>query len=92
VAQDRSGREYDTHRMAPLLQARGRPVMSQKFLFNLDPVRFFLGSLAIGLAFGFPRYFGHWVYFPWFPNIIDSATMALLGLVLLWDVARSMRR
>jgi len=66
--------------------------MSQKFLFNLDPVRFFLGSLALGLAFGFIRYFDHWVYFPMFPNIIDSATMALLGVVLLWDVARKIRK
>jgi len=63
-----------------------------RFLFGIDPIRFFLGSLAVALAFGFPRYFGRWVYFPWFPNVLDSATMATVGAVLLWDVARSVRK
>jgi hypothetical protein len=66
--------------------------MSIKFLFGIDPVRFFLGALAIGLAFGFPRYFDRWVFFPWFPNILDSATMAAIGAFLLWDVARRIKR
>jgi hypothetical protein len=65
--------------------------MSQKFLFGIDPIRFFLGGLAIGLAFGFPRYFGHWVYFPYFPNVLDSATMAIIGAFLLYDVLRKVR-
>ena len=60
--------------------------MGKRFLFGMDPFRFFLGSMAVALAFGFPRYFGHWVFFPWFPNILDSAMMALVGIVLLSDV------
>jgi hypothetical protein len=62
--------------------------MSQKLLFGMDPLRFFLGSLAVALALGFPLYFGHWVYFAWFPNILDTVTMASVGVVLLWDVVR----
>ena len=66
--------------------------MSQKFLFGIDPFRFFLGSLAVALAFGFPRYFDHWVYFPLFPNVLDPMTMALVGAVLLWDVVRKVKK
>ena len=66
--------------------------MSLKLLFGIDPIRFFLGSLAVALAFGFPRYFDHWVYFPWFPNVLDSMIMAFIGAVLLWDVIRKVRK
>jgi len=66
--------------------------MSQKFLFGIDPFRFFLGSLAVALALGFTRYFDHWVYFPWFPNALDSITMLSVGAVLLWDVVRQVRK
>jgi hypothetical protein len=62
-----------------------------RFLNGLDPLRFFLGIVAIGLSFAFLRYFDHWVYFPWFPNVLDSATMAAVGFVLLYDVTRKVR-
>ncbi|HYB07593.1 MAG TPA: hypothetical protein VEB87_05515 [Nitrososphaerales archaeon] len=65
--------------------------MSQKFLLDIDPIRFFLGFLAVGLALGFLRYFDQWVYFPLFPNILDSATMAFIGIFLLWDVLKKVR-
>jgi hypothetical protein len=51
-----------------------------------------LGIVALGLSLGFLRYFDQWVYFPWFPNILDSATMALVGSVLLYDVIRTVRK
>jgi hypothetical protein len=43
------------------------------------------------LALGFLRYFDQWVYFPLFPNILDSATMAFIGIFLLWDVLKKVR-
>jgi hypothetical protein len=64
-----------------------------KFVINgIDPLRFLLGGLAIGLSLAFFRYFDQWVYFPWFPNILDSATMAIVGLVLLYDVVKKVQR
>jgi len=45
----------------------------------------------MGLSVAFLRYFNQWVYFPWFPNIIDSATMASIGFVLCYDVVRQVR-
>ena len=77
------------HRGIELMQ--GRHPMSTKSLFGIDPVRFFLGALGICLAFGFPRYFERCAFFPWFPNILDSATMAVIGAFLLWDVARRIK-
>ena len=55
-----------------------------KFLWGLNPFKYFLGVLAIGLAIAFPRYWNHWVYFPSFPNALDSMSMALVGTYLLY--------
>jgi len=49
---------------------------------------FFLGGLAIGLAVGFSRYFGRYVLFPVFPNILDAAVMALIGAYLIKSSVR----
>ncbi len=46
-------------------------------------LQFFLGGLAIGLAVGFARYFDHWVYFPAFPNIVDTLIMGIIGAYLI---------
>lgn len=53
-----------------------------------NPVKFFLGILAICWALAFVKYLGHWVYFPVFPNILDSVGMALVGVYLLYDCAK----
>ena len=45
--------------------------------------QFFLGGLAIGLAFGFVRYFDHWVYFPVIPNVLDALVMGIIGAYLI---------
>jgi hypothetical protein len=66
--------------------------MSREFAFGIDPLRFFLGFLAVGLSIAFLRYFDQWVYFPWFPNVLDSATMAIIGFVLLYDVVKKVQR
>lgn len=49
-----------------------------------NPLQFFLGGCALAWALGFIRYFGHWVYFPVLPNILDSLGMALIGTYLLY--------
>jgi hypothetical protein len=81
---------FDDNRILSYLRSqRGTKLVLSKSLINgIDPIRFFLGFLAIGLSVAFPRYFDQWVYFPWFPNIFDSATMAIVGFVLLYDVVR----
>ena len=66
--------------------------MSKTLLNGIDPIRFFLGSLAVGLSVAFPRYFDQWVYFPTFPNVLDSITMALIGMLLMYDVLKKVRR
>ena len=50
--------------------------------FLLNPVKFFLGVASIAWALGFIRYFNHWVYFPIFPNILDSLCVECLGLLI----------
>jgi len=52
------------------------------FIIRHKP-QFFLGGLAIGLAVGFSRYFDRFVFFPLFPNILDAATMAVIGVYLI---------
>jgi hypothetical protein len=59
-----------------------------KLLWGLSSLRYFLGMLAVGLAVAFPRYWNHWVYFPAFPNVLDSAVMALIGSYLLYECVR----
>ncbi len=49
---------------------------------------FFMGGLAIGLAFGFVRYFDRLVYFPLFPNILDSLLMLTIGVYLIVNSIR----
>lgn len=56
-----------------------------KVLWGLDPLRFFLGVSAFAWAVGFIRYFGAWVYFPWFPNVLDSIGMGLIGAFLFYE-------
>ncbi len=53
------------------------------------PIAFFFGGLALGLAFGFMRYFNHWVYFPIFPNILDSFVMIAIGIYLFVESLKS---
>ena len=63
-----------------------------KVLWGLNPVKFFLAACALALAGAFPRYFDHWVYFPFFPNILDSALMGVIGLYLFYDALRRPHR
>ena len=55
-------------------------------------MKFFLGMLAAGLAVAFPRYWNHWVYFPAFPNVLDSLAMALVGGYLLFECIKEAQR
>jgi hypothetical protein len=56
-----------------------------KFAYIRRPLAFFLGIIAIAWAIGFARYFDHWVFFPAFPNILDSLGMSLIGIYLLYE-------
>lgn len=56
-----------------------------------NPLKFFLGGCAFGIAFGFVRYFNHWVYFDAFPNILDSIVMSLIGSYLVYESLRRSR-
>jgi hypothetical protein len=66
--------------------------MRRGFVYGIDGFRFFLGVLAVCLSIGFLRYFNQWVYFPFFPNVLDSTIMAIVGFVLLYDVVNKVRR
>jgi hypothetical protein len=66
--------------------------MKRELVYGIDGFRFFLGVLAVCLSLGFIRYFDQWVYFPFFPNILDSTIMALVGFVLLYDVVKKVQR
>lgn len=41
-----------------------------------------LVSGTIGIALKFLAYFNHWVYFPYFPNIIDSMFLVISAVYL----------
>jgi hypothetical protein len=55
-----------------------------KFAYIQSPLAFVLGISAFAWAIGFARYFGHWVFFPAFPNILDSLGISLVGVYLLY--------
>ena len=56
-----------------------------RLVFIKSAKKFFLGGLALGLGIGFVRYFDHWVFFPTLPNILDSITMLVIGVFLLYE-------
>jgi hypothetical protein len=43
---------------------------------------------TIGIAIKFTTYFGNWVYFPAFPNSLDSAFLIFSVLYLVWKVKK----
>ena len=55
-----------------------------KFAYIQRPLAFVLAICAFAWALGFARYFDHWVYFPAFPNILDSLGISLIGIYLLY--------
>lgn len=56
-----------------------------KFAYIQSPLAFVLGISAFAWAIGFARYFGHWVLFSTFPNVLDSLGMSLVGVYLLYE-------
>lgn len=63
-----------------------------KFAYIQRPLAFILGICAFAWAIGFARYFGHWVFFSAFPNVLDSLGMSLVGAYLLYEaLGRSQR-
>ena len=55
-----------------------------RFAYIQSPLAFVLGVSAFAWAFGFSRYFDHWIYFPAFPNALDSLGMSIVGFYLLY--------
>ena len=55
-----------------------------KFSHIQRPLAFVLAICAFAWALGFARYFDRWVYFPAFPNILDSLGISLIGIYLLY--------
>jgi hypothetical protein len=55
-----------------------------KFAHIQNPMAFFLSGIAFAWAIGFARYFDHWVFFPAFPNILDSLGLSVVGVYLLY--------
>ena len=49
-----------------------------------NPVAFFLSGITFAWAVGFARYFDRWVFFPAFPNILDSLGLLAVGAYLLY--------
>lgn len=64
----------------------------KRLLLGLNPIKFFLGTLSVGLAIAFPHYFDRWVFFPLFPNVLDALTMFGVGLLLLYEVVLDVRK
>ncbi len=52
----------------------------RKFVNNCFIVILVAGT--IGIALKFIAYFNHWVYFPSFPNILDSAFLVISAVYL----------
>jgi hypothetical protein len=52
-----------------------KDVNSRTLLSNLLIIVFVFGT--VGIALKFFTYFNHWVYFPSFPNALDSAFLIL---------------
>ena len=48
-----------------------------KFALIKSPASVFLGVCIIAEGLGFMKFFNHWVYFPFFPNVLDS--LVLIG-------------
>jgi hypothetical protein len=63
-----------------------------KFAYVRRPLAFVLGISAFAWAFGFARYFDHWVFFSAFPNVLDSIGMSLIGVYLLYQALGSSHR
>jgi len=55
---------------------------------RLNKLKFFFGVSTVMLGFAFIRYFDRWVYFPFFPNILDSVAMWSVAVILLYDVVK----
>jgi len=55
-----------------------------RFAFIRRPLGFVLGVSAFAWGAGFARYFDRWVFFPAFPNILDTIGMSLVGVYLLY--------
>jgi hypothetical protein len=63
-----------------------------KFAYIKSPTKFVLGICSLLWALAFVRYFDHWVYFPAFPNILDSLGMGAIGLYLLYDTLKESKK
>ena len=44
---------------------------------------------TIGIALKFVTFFNHWVYFPSFPNVLDSTFLILSVLYLTWNARKT---
>ena len=55
-----------------------------KFAYIRSPLAFVLAICAFAWAIGFAKFFDHWVFFPAFPNILDSLGISLIGIYLLY--------
>ena len=55
-----------------------------KFAYIQNPLAFLLSGIAFAWAIGFARYFDRWVFFPIFPNVLDSLGLSVVGAYLLY--------
>lgn len=62
----------------------------KEILINGLTVTFFFGT--VGVALKFVTFFNHWVYFPSFPNFLDSAFMILGSTYFVVYIVYSRRR
>ena len=57
-------------------------------LFN-DLVQIVLVAGTIGISLKFITFFDKWVYFPTFPNFLDSAFLIIAITYLAWNASKS---
>jgi len=71
-------------------QPKRREIPITTFLNNLLLTIFLAGT--IGMALKFITYFDHWVYFPSFPNVLDSTFLILSVIYIAAYIIHKNRR
>ena len=62
------------------------------FSRNINKARFFFGVLSVMWGLAFLRYIGSWVFFPWFPNVLDVIGMVAVGGFIFFELITDVKK
>jgi hypothetical protein len=68
------------------------PIHSTKFELAEDCLKIVAVTGTIGIALKFITFFNHWVYFPSFPNALDSTFLITATAFLTWSSFRARKK